>query len=246
MPKNHAYESYYYKGSYYSFLTTAASNIKLANLRAEYGANEIIQNTSYLGINGSFFNMSTNQAILNIAMFNGQRMSTLNTDGYPAGTLNTVGTGAIGWNGSTLKYYTDAIFADDISFAGDYGTWVQGGIAFWLGDSNWESEFRNQRNAAQYLSGTAYRSAMIADIDNDEIILAVVPNKVTVETFRAALQDYIGITDTTAENRRYKAIMLDGSYSSQMVAKRPNDVIVRVPDPATRAVPQIIALRNNN
>ena len=246
MPKNHAYESYYYKGNYYSFLTTEASNIKLANLRAEYGANEIIQDTVYLGINGSFFNMSTNQAILNIAMFNGQRMSTLSTDGYPAGTLNTVGTGAIGWDGSELTHYTNAIFADEISFSSEYGTWVQGGIALWLGYNDWETEFRNQRNAAQYLSGTAYRSAMIADVYNNEVILAVVPYKVTVATFRAAIQDYIGIPDTAAENRRYKAIMLDGSYSSQMVAKRPNDVIVRIPDPATRAVPQIIALRSNN
>lgn len=255
MITNHTYESYYYSGNYYHFLTTDASNIKLANLRAEYGANKTIAETVYLGINASFFNMvagttsgiqSDLGAILNIAVFNGVRMSTLIADNYNAGTINRIGRGAIGWDGAELQYHSNITYASEASYSGNYGTWIQGGIALWLGYSDWETKFREQGGASMYLTGTAYRSAMIADVTTNRVILAVSPNATTTEVFRSAIEDYLGIFDTSVENSVYKAIMLDGSYSSQMVAKRATGADVRVPDPAERAIPQIIALRSNN
>ena len=242
MATNHTYTSGTYNSVNLSIITTAASNIKLLNLRNTTGGMKSLQASSYFGINGAWFNMGTGDDILNIAKNNGSFVGP-NTEGQN----NYVGSGAVAWNGSQLSCYSSVDSADDISFLSNSNTWGQGGIALWLGYSAWENQVRNQSGAEIYLSGNAARTAMIANMSTNQVYLIVTTNNVTTTSFRSAIQSFLGIIDQGQANNTYQGIMLDGGGSSQLKAKNSANTTINIANSSGgvyRPLTQIVALKS--
>lgn len=186
--------------------------------------------------------MSTNKIILNIAKYNG---SVVGPD--TEGQNNSVGSGAVAWNGSQLSCYSSVDSADDISFLSNSNTWGQGGIALWLGYSDWENQVRNQSGAYEFLSGPAARTAMIANMSTNKVYLIVTTASVTMASFRSAIQSFLGIVDQGQANNTYQGIMLDGSYSSQLKAKDSANNTINIANSSGgsyRPLTQIVALKS--
>lgn len=243
MATNHSYKTGTYGGVDLHVITTAASNIKLLNLRQTDGGLKVLRNTSHYGVNGGWYNMSTDLKLLNIAMQDGQPVGP-----STQGNTNDVGMGAVAWNGTQVSAYTQAMSASDISGISGTGTWIQGGIALWIGYQGWEQKVKDQW-AGTYLTGTACRTAMVGKLGYNQVDLFVTVEKVTFAAFRSAVQAFYGITSDSAQaNNSHQGIMLDGSYSSQMRAKNSSNTTVNVAlsdsSGSYRPIAQLVTLKS--
>ena len=89
-----------YSGVELHIIRTDAQNIKPVNLMNTTRTS--MENTNYYGVNGGFFNMSGDNRTLNIALENGNVVGPY-LNNYSNGFGNSVGSGAIYWNGSQLS-----------------------------------------------------------------------------------------------------------------------------------------------
>lgn len=239
-------------------IKTAASNIKLTTLNtAEDGENPLdvmktLAQTNYIGVNGGFFLSDITsiggtprpQQLVNIATQDGNVVG-------PSweGTNNGTGTGAVGWNGSQLSCYTNVTSKNNISFSGNPGTWVQGGIALWLGYSQWRTKVDAQKGDKEYLVDEDYltegssRTAMIAQMNTNEVYLIMTTGAPTFAEFRTAVQLYFGINDGAQANNSIQGVMLDGGISSQMRVKD-GAYIQNLPLLGNRKLAQLVVLKN--
>ena len=238
------------------YLTPASySGVTLHIIRAEAEDIEIVSlmedrkslaNSGYYGINGGFFDMGGTYNMYNIAVQNGTYVGPY-IDPVANGFGNSVGKGVIYWDGSDLNFAFSVTYANElVGYYEDPNVWMQGGIALWLGSNQWEQNVRNQGvGAAQYLSGSAQRTGMVANMSTGQVHLIVAPASVTVSAFRAAIQAYLGITDGSQANTTYQALLLDGGGSTQMRALNQNGSTVNVTS-SSRALSQIVRLTSLN
>lgn len=231
-------------------IQTNASNIKLLNLRSvsPYTTKKL-RGSAYLGINGAWFDAGeTAKTILNIAMQDGVAVG----PGPAEGLNNGVGSGAVAWNGSQLSVYTNKTTAVNAGFPMNSGSWVQGGIALWLGYNQWLSMVSAQSGSSTYLTGSDRRTALIANMSTQKVYLISTPNAVTFATFRSAIQAMFGFSDGAQANQTLQGIMLDGGRSSQLRAKSANNSVVDIPaadvpgELICRELTQLITLKNAN
>ena len=149
--------------------------------------------------------------------------------------------GVVAWNGSQVSCYGDVTHASQISFLSSSGTWGQGGIALWLGWSNWEAQVDNQPAASQYKPALENgRTTLIANMSTNKAYLIITTAPVTMATFRSAIQGYLGITDGAQASNTYQGVMLDGGSSTQLKAKNSSNATVNVGH--TNPVSEIVAL----
>lgn len=238
---SHTYSQYNYNTKTLRIIQADPKNIKLVNFVKETGNPKQLRNTSYFGVNGSWFNSGGNNNILNIAYQSGKCMGTSGTDGKK----NTVGSGLTLWTGSALRHYDDVLSINDIDLPTVQNSWAQGGIALHLGNKNWKSLVEDQPNGGYYLDGNDRRTAMVADLTSKKIYLIMTNLDSSFSEFRDALCDYLNISDrSSSDNSRYKGLMLDGGASSQLRAKTSDNVIVNMPaiGVITRAVAQAITV----
>lgn len=246
-PKNQTYEV----SNGLHVITTRASNIKLLNQRV-VSKQQTMKASGYCGINGAWFNLGGNQAILNIAVQDGKCVGP-----GTQGTANEdVGSCIIAWDGSSAHFYSGALNATPMLSQGSAylkaGTWIQGGIGLWLGYSDWLSLYRDQDSGASmayYNGGSARRTGLIAGLSGQSagmVKLVVSANALTVNGFRAAIQAYLGISDGPQMNGVYQALMLDGGGSSEMVAKNALGQTIVFPANQERGIPEIITLKDPN
>lgn len=229
-----------YSGVELHIIRTDAQNIKPVNLMNTTRTS--MENTNYYGVNGGFFNMSGDNRTLNIALENGNVVGPY-LNNYSNGFGNSVGSGAIYWNGSQLMTTYSVEYADQLSIYGDSGTWAQGGIGLWLGYNDWENQFKSQKNADAYFDRESQKTAIVADMSRNLVYLVVTEDIVSTADFRVALQAYLGISDGAQANNTYQALLLDGSGSSQMRARSSNGSIVNIKGDS-RNLSQIITLRS--
>ena len=219
-------------------IKTAASNIQLINQLNT--TRKSMQNSGYYGINGGFFNPTGDNRTLNIALNNGQCVGPY-LNNFMNGYGNSVGTGAIIWNGSRLSVATNVKYAE--AYENAQTVWMQGGIAFWLGINDWADRFLAQDGVdSGYLTGYTKRTAMVADMNRSEVHLIVTEDLVNAASFRDAIQSYLGIHDGAQANNSYQALSLDGGGSSQMRARTSSGNIVNVTGDS-RQLSQIITLK---
>lgn len=239
-PVSHRYTTGTYNGITLHILRTHANNIKLLDQTGSSGGQKALQNSGYFGCNGGWFNMSTDQDILNIAMNDGGKVGS----GTYGGLGNYVGSGAIAWNGNAwaLSHYTNAPSYSSIGFSTQTNTWAQGGFHLWLGHSGWRNNFINQPSGSDFIDGAAYRTAMIANMTSKSIYLIVALQSVTVTAFRSAIQSYLNISDASQLNSTIQGILLDGGGSSQLRAKSSSGSVVNAPQ--TRPLAQIVVLKD--
>lgn len=236
-----------YAGVDLSILSTSASNIQVLNFRSLNGSKKSLRNSSYFGINGGWYNrgatVRTDQ-VINIAMNNGSPVGPdTNRDGRLEGSDNYVGSGVVAWNGSQLSCYADVSTASEISFLSNRNTWAQGGIALWLGYGNWEDQVDNQPAASSYKAAAeGGRTALIANMNTNTVYLIITTEKVTMASFRSAIQSFLGIYDGAQANYTIQGIMLDGGSSTQMRAKNSSNSIVNLGN--SSAIPQFVALKS--
>lgn len=114
-----------YSGVELHIIQTVAQNIKSVNLMNPTCTSR--ENTNYYGVNDGVFNMSSDHRTLNIALENGNVVGPYRNN-YTNGFGNSVGSGAICWNGSQLSIAYSVAYADKFSIYGKSGTWAQGGI----------------------------------------------------------------------------------------------------------------------
>ena len=247
MATQHTYLGGTFAGIPLNIIITAASNIQLVNFRNS-GSKKSLRNSSYYGINGAWYNRDSNvrtDQILNIAMYNGSALGPdTNRDGLPEGSNNYVGSGVVAWNGSQLSCYTSVEAASEISFLKRAGTWGQGGIALWLGWSNWLAQVEAQPSGSLYTGSADGRTALIANMSTNKVYLIVTTATATTATFRAAIQSYLGITDGAQANNTYQGIMLDGGSSTQLKAKTSNNTTVNIGN--SSAIPEVIVLKSSS
>ena len=122
-----------------------------------------------------------------------------------------------------------------------------------LGASNWYSLVMAEISGASPSANTynAARSGIVIDTLSKNVFLYVTKDKTMFEGFRNAIQAHLGIFDGNGQNIRYKGLFLDGSYSSQMKAKKADgaNTVVYVDwksEGQERQLTQIIALRNHS
>lgn len=246
-PQNQTYEI----SNGLHIITTHASNIRLLNQRVN-GRAQTMKASGYCGINGAWFNSGTDQAILNIAVQDGACVG----PGTQGSENVNVGSCIIAWDGTSAKFFRAILNASTMLYAGSpylqAGTWMQGGIGLWLGYNDWLTLYAAQDGGASmayYNSGAARRTGLIAGQSGSGagmVKLVVSNGALTVASFRAAMQAYLGITDGPVMNMEYQAIMLDGGGSSEMVAKNALGQTVVFPADQTRGIPEIITLKNPN
>ena len=243
-PVNHDYSTGTYNNIVLHIIRTHARNIRLFDQTSTAAGRKPLHNSGYFGINGGWFDLGTPFDILNIAMYNGNNVG----NGEYGGRVNTVGSGAIGWNGDTnsLSFFTNAASCDSIPFSAQANSWVQGGFHLWLGNSNWQTQFVNQPSGSSFINGNAYRAAMIANKSTNNVYLVVTNQSVSVSAFRGAIQSYMGITDGSQSNANIQALLLDGGLSSQLRAKDSNGAIKEIymeSGGAARSLAQIAVLK---
>lgn len=243
-PANHSYE--YDSSRNLHVITTAASNIKLINFAPN---DSKIEPSGYCGVNGTFFD----SGIVSIAVQDGATVSNMNR-----GFWNGTGKGGIGWNGTSVEWFQFLEDARPKYAAGEAyamtNTWLQGGIALWLGYSDWRTKYDEQATTPsaveslyEYVTEPRPRTAMVANLLTNTIELIVCTNNIHLENFRAAIQSRYGISDGAAHSTTYQAILLDGGISTQLVAKDSETGVAVVAAAANlRAVKQIVSLKNFN
>ena len=251
MAQYHTYHNGTYSGINLHVLTTNASNIQLVNLNEKSS----LKGSSYYGINGGFFVMGEN-LLISLALNNGYQVG----PGEQGTDNKWNGGGAIAWNGYAFEVYTPIQTKSQLSskVAGGSsnclpGTWAQGGYSMFLGASDWYSRIKSELSGADPSADQtkAGGSGMVADTLSKTVHLYVTKDVTSFTTFRRAVQAHIGISDGGNVNSRYKGLFLDGSYSSQMKAKKPDgsSTVVNVDWSAegkVRSLTQIVALRNNS
>lgn len=231
-PKNHTFVRTTVNKVTLSIIETNPSNIKLVNLNKS----SCLSASNYYGINGGFFDSSTasSRDMYNIAKSDG----TVISDG------NSCGNGVISYKGGTTLSYETARHSYEISGVNSSGTWSQGGALMSLGSASWEDrlDYPNFPNEANTLSNAW--SALIVDREKIKVLLVATNTICKLETFRAAIQSYLDISDGVSDDKRYKGIFLDGGFSTELRAKNQygSDILVH----QDRKLMQIIALRNAN
>lgn len=256
------YEYKYYKNDSVPLhiIRTHASNIVLRNLYKDFGETKHLAAAGYVGVNGCWFNADRylsdgtiytvgNKALLNIAVQDGEPLGISAEDASEksGATNGRCGRGAIAWNTAWVYSYEE--LADyntlDSSFKQE-GAWIQGGIALRLGYSNWLATASAQYADSTYFSENAYRTAMVSDHSNCKIHLIVADKKVTPAVFRAAIQEYLGITDSDADHYSYRGIMLDGGNSSTMAVTVDSKQYVYPSNLLRRELTQVVTMKNTN
>lgn len=214
-------------------IKTDASNIMFRNFKLGQSLTDSI----FFGVNGGFFSGST---ALNIAKCDGVH--------YGRSNNGNLGGGIICWNGTSLIIYTNRSMTDiDTIFkTNETGTWAQGGYSMWLGASDARErsleEVHNDDKYGYLTNAASGRTALVADLDTDTIYLIVTNDSNTFTTFRKAIQYYFNIPETKPSSR-YRGIMLDGSGSSQLRAKKSNGALVKVEGDG-RELCQVIVMRD--
>ena len=85
---------------------------------------------------------------------------------------------------------------------------------------------------------------MVVDTQTGYVYLIVTMNAVTYEVFRAAMMNFLNLTDGTSASTRFLGVFLDGGDSSQLRAKDPNNSSVYLHANKERPLPVAITLRN--
>jgi len=241
--------SMYYTGTYSGValhvIRTNANNISLKSLK---GADTLAGSADF-GINGGFFAWENKFRTLNISVRDGVVISGDGTSGT-GGDTNELGRGAIYWNGTNLQYAAGVTNKNTLSGISTNGTWAQGGIGLYLGNSAWLSKVQNNEACKEEYyreSEKRERTAMVANTTLGIVYLISTMTGCNMDTFRSAIHDFLGISKTgSSDHPIYKALFLDGGRSASLRCKnvQGNTVSVR-PSNYTNIV-QIINLKNAN
>lgn len=194
---------------------TKASNIELVNLTSSsYPKGKTIKNSGYYGMNASWYEeikegSDIYSCILNIAYQDGKPLGALSQ--YKYGQKNRVGDCLIYYKNGSVYYAEGVKDSSDSRVPKTSGSWAQGGMGLFLGNSNWLSLFRNQPMTTEdYSKGTAPRSGMVVNTNTKDVYLFAVPVASTdLISFRQIIMDYFGLKDG-ASNSYIRAILLDG------------------------------------
>ncbi|HBV67152.1 MAG TPA: hypothetical protein DEF04_02440 [Clostridiales bacterium] len=230
-------------GRDFKIIKTKASNIKLVNL----GTPQKIRDTSYYGMNASFFNttpVNGKYKILNIAYQDGVNVGS-GVDSED-GRRNSVGTALIYWNGTSLLYADNVVFDSSSYVPKTSGSWAQGGIGLFLCNTLWETFYKDQLTSQQIsdLDGGSARTGVLINTNTKDVYL-IMSRILTTTVFdlRRAMMEYAGLSEGGSSGY-WKGILLDGGRSAQL---RGETIDYTVLSPlVARGVPQIIALKNNN
>lgn len=229
----HTYSRAYSNGIYLHIISTTAQDIELVNL--QYGK---LRTSEYYGMNGGWYNpIGSTRQVISLAFSNGHNVGPASIDG----DQNYVGSGVMYWSGSTLKVVSGVTSPSGLPIYAN-GTWAQGGYSMHLGNTNWaELTLAEPAAANVFYDSRAGKSAMVAHMSQKRVYLVITQNAATWETFRTAIQNYMGISDMGAnDSTTLQGIFLDGSGSSQMKSK--SNGYIESSD--NRALCQIVAIRS--
>lgn len=220
-------------GRDFKIIQTAASNIKLRS----YADPITLRDEDLYGMNGSFFNTSTNK-LLNIAYQDGVCIGNDvdSDDGY----RNSCGTSLISWTGSVLRCNNSVTTGASTYVPKTANSWAQGGIGLFLCDSNWSTRFHSQAGVPDDIDGGSARSGILINTSTKQVYLFMTRILTTiVSDLRSAMMQYAGLTEGGSAGS-WAAIMVDGGRSAQLRGESINSYVSVLP----RAVPQVITLKS--
>lgn len=221
------------------YIKTAASNIKILSFSRKYQKKTLktVSASGEYGMNGSWFAISSDNHIMNLAYQNGVRQGYFINDSevtpvngvMPDGFTNSVGSSLIYCKNGQVNYSSNVTSSSSSLVTGS--TWAQGGIGLYLCNVNGYNKFVQEDST--YATGTAARSALVANTNTNMVYLITTPTEVTVKNFRLAIMDNFAISEGAQDI--WKGILLDGGGSTQLLG---SDVQVS----SSRSIPQMIAL----
>ena len=231
MANNHTCSTFTYYDREFNILETSASNIQLVNI-LQNGEGQKISNTSYYGMNASYFdtNGTTKNKLLNIAFQDGDSVGSgvTSTDGYN----NEMGTGLIYWTGSTLGCADGVTSSSSSMVPKTSGSWAQGGFHLYLCDSNWS-------NKTNDITSAGAKCGILINKSTKKVYLFMCKiTSTTTSDLRYAMMQYAGLSDGGSKGY-WDAIMVDGGLSAQIRGDGLNSSVT-----FARGIPQIIALKN--
>jgi hypothetical protein len=246
MATNYTFSSYTDNSILFRILKTRASNIQLVSVYKD-GSCQTVKASGYYGMNASFFNSGSNKAIQNVAVQNGktvgtgQLVPTIDNNGWTMdGGVNLIGSSAITWNGSALNWLTGIHYSTDSGIPMASNTWAQGGIGLYLCDQDWKNKYLDEFSAEAYPPATEAdaRTGILINKSTKYVYLFATSYAITVSVLRTAMMNYAGLTEGGSAGS-WAAILTDGGRSTQLYCGEGSMIAT-----FARAVPQIIALRN--
>lgn len=246
---NYVYDTHPYDGKKLHIIKTPASNIRLINLVGK----KSLPASGYYGINGCFFSNHMLNIVMNAGGPIGPRM-TISVEGVARNIVDGEGIewngeGIVGWNGTSMFAQHGVHYAKDVVGAANESSWAQGGYSMFIGDARWESKLKAEcagYNLPDHYKSSTERTVLVANLQLQQVYLIVsaVKSYFTWESMRAAVQDYLAITDSTTNfyENTIKGLFLDGGGSSQMYCKGENGSIITI-NKENRPLHEIIALK---
>ena len=171
----------------------------------------------------------------------GQLVPTIDNNGWTMdGGVNLIGSSAITWNGSALNWLTGIHYSTDSSIPMASNTWAQGGIGLYLCDQDWKNKYLDEFSAEAYPPATEAdaRTGIVINKSTKYVYLFATSYAITVSVLRTAMMNYAGLTEGGSAGS-WAAILTDGGRSTQLYCGEGSMIAT-----FARAVPQIIALRN--
>lgn len=237
-PSNYIYMVAPYSGCTLNIIRTSSQNIQIKNV-----GGKTLEGANAIGINCCFFTLNTTM-ICNIAKNDGVYVGS--AEPPQNGQDNSCGNGVVYRTKSGTMHFAEGTSIEDSSLSAVKdldGTvsWAQGGSGIYPGYSGWWGKVSYFLST---ISEFAHRSAMVVDTQTGYVYLIVTMNAVTYNTFRAAIMNFLNLTDGASPSTRFLGVFLDGGASSQLRAKDPNNSSVYLHANVARTLPVAITLRN--
>ena len=247
MATNYTYESHSYAGKTLHIIKTDASNIRLLNLLGQ----KTLPASGYYGVNGGFFSTHMLNVVMNAGGPIGPRLTISDGRTIVDGSgIEYNGEGIVGWTGASMFAQHGVHYASNVSGASSESSWAQGGYSMFIGDARWLSKLKTECSGyslpSHYLDSRT-RTVLVANLSLKKVYLisSAVGSNFTWETMRAAVQDYLGIQDSTTNfyENTIKGLFLDGGSSTQMYCKNNSGGTISIMDSTKRPLYEIIALK---
>lgn len=242
-PQNYTYMTATYEGCVLHIIRTAASNIKLVNLKQKS-----LSGAGVYGINGGFFNPGTDE-MLCIAKYEGAYLGPCPAP-FNGSHNRTCGNGVIYRTANGQMFFVegqDALTADSLAPVRNLtgqNTWAQGGVGMYLGWTDWipSAEYLFGDDTWKMTNVRVGRTGFVVD-NGTGFAYLIINNSAELSyiQFRQAIMTFLNLKDGPTPSKQYLGLILDGGSSTMLRAVSPQNTLKNF---GGRAIDEAITLKD--